>query len=303
MIFFTFKRFLSGIFLIFLLSSLSSCSKFEGEQTVPAYIRIDTIGLKITDLMQGSSSASISDAWIYVDDQLVGAFELPCTIPVLHQSICRVTVKPGIKLNGLINLRSAFPLFSDIVKDVMLTPDSITTLGSNLPGSHLKVLFTEYSPNTTIKLVEAFEDASFVFDTTLKSQITMGLTPTGSADVFEGDHSGMVTLSDSITYFEMCTREELTLPGLGTPVFVEMDYKTSVPVTIGVYAYSNSTIVQYPLMVLTEMPEWHKIYINLTPIISDTYDALTYKVFIGASRASTDPSGTLFLDNVKIIHL
>lgn len=303
MIISTFKKIPElSLFVISFLIITSSCSKFEGDQTVPAYIRIDTIGLKINHLSEGSNSVDVSDAWIFVDDQLVGAFELPCMVPALHQGSCKVTIKPGIKLNGLINLRSAFPIFKDITTQVRLTPDSITTFGTVIIGNQ-KVLYTSYSAETEFKLTEAFEDPVLAFDTTIKSQVSMVLTTAGSPDTFEGDHSGVVTLADSTTYFEMYSREEMPLPGAGTPVFLEMNYKTSIPVTIGVYAFTNTSVVQHPVMVLTSMPEWKKIYINLTPIVSSTSDALTYKVFIGASRNLSDPAGSLFIDNVKVIHL
>lgn len=304
MTFSTQKTLTGVIVLIFLVAfTVSSCSKFDGDQTVPSYIKIDSIGLKITDYSQGSKSVNISDAWIYVDDVLVGAFELPCVIPALHEGKCKVVVKPGIRLNDFINLRSAFPLYTDYTTTVTLTPDSITTLGSTISSSTKKTIFVEYNSNTTIEFNEAFEDASLLFDTTSKSQVAMGLTPAGSPLTFEGDHSGVVTLSDSITYFEMYTNERIFLPGEGTAVFLEMNYKTSVPVTIGVYSYTTSTVVQHPVLVLTEMPTWRKIYVNLTPIVSSQTDAINFRVFIGASRLESDPAGTLYLDNVKLIHL
>ncbi|PKP23539.1 MAG: hypothetical protein CVU06_07770, partial [Bacteroidetes bacterium HGW-Bacteroidetes-22] len=280
---------------------LTSCSKFEGDQTVPAFIRVDSIGLKITSIDQGSKSAYISDAWIFVDDELIGAFELPCLVPVLYQGNHSVTVKPGIRLNGLINLRSAFPLFTSITQNLRLIPDSVTVVkGSVINGKVTPMV--QYAETTTIEVTEAFEDAFYVFDTTTNSQLDMSLTPSGTPFTFEGDHSGMVTLSDTLTYFEMYTDEKYTLPRQSTPVFLEMDYMTSIPITIGVYSYSSSEIIQHPVLVLTDMPKWQKVYVNLTPIVSSQTSATSFRIFIGANRLESDPAGTVYLDNIKLIH-
>lgn len=279
----------------------TSCSKFEGDQTVPAFIRIDSIGLRTISTDQGSKSAYISDAWIYVDDVLIGAFELPCVAPVLYQGNHNITIKPGIRLNGLINLRSAFPLYTDVTQKLDLVPDSITVVKGTVINGKLTPL-VQYAETTKIVVTEAFEDASFVFDTTSNSQADISLTPSNSPLTFEGDHSGMVTLTDTLTYFEMYTNEKYVLPRLGTPVFLEMDYMTSLPITIGVYSYSTSEIVQHPVLVLTEMPKWRKVYVNLTPIVSSLTSATSFRIFIGANRLESDPSGTVYLDNIKLIH-
>lgn len=301
--FFTFRSITLSVLLFMALAILiSSCDKFEGDQTVPAYIRIDSIGLKTTGVSQGTNSSEIADAWIFVNDQLVGAFELPCVIPVLSQGPSKVTVKPGIRLNGMINLRSAFPLFTSFTQNLVLTPDSVTTVtGTVIHGKHTPMV--SYSDNTVFAVGEAFEDESLIFDTASNSQVKMGLTPSGSPLTFEGDHSGVVTLSDTLTYFEMFTHEKYTLPRLGTAVFLEMNYKTTLPFAVGVYAYSSSGIIQQPILVLSEMPEWRKIYVNLSPFVSSQISATNFRIFIGASRSASEAEGTLYLDNIKLIHL
>lgn len=301
--FFTLRSIIHSAFPFLAVSVLiSSCDKFEGDQTVPAYIKIDSIGLKVTAASQGSNSSEIADAWIFVDDQLVGAFELPCVIPVLSQGLCKVTVKPGIRLNGMINLRSAFPLFTSFTQNLVLTPDSVTTVtGTLINGKHTPMV--SYSENTVFAVGEAFEDEALIFDTASNSQVKMGLTPAGSPLTFEGDHAGVVSLTDTLTYFEMFTHEKYPLPRLGTAVFLEMNYKTTLPFAVGVYAYSTSGIIQQPILVLSEMPEWRKIYVNLSPFVSSQTSATNFRIFIGASRSATAAEGTLYLDNIKLIHL
>jgi hypothetical protein len=81
---------------------LFSCNKFDGDQTIPSYIHIDKITVVDNPtLNEGSLSNKITDAWVYVDEELIGAFELPATFPVLKKGKHKISIHPGIKLNGI----------------------------------------------------------------------------------------------------------------------------------------------------------------------------------------------------------
>ena len=57
-------------------ASLTSCKKFQGEQTVPSYIRIDTLGLVCDYYSYGANTHNFVDAWVYVDDDIKGCFQM-----------------------------------------------------------------------------------------------------------------------------------------------------------------------------------------------------------------------------------
>jgi len=52
----------------------SACES-KHEDGVPSYIHIERIGLVTVD-GQGTASHKITDAWVYIDNILIGAFEL-----------------------------------------------------------------------------------------------------------------------------------------------------------------------------------------------------------------------------------
>ena len=60
----------------------SSCKKFSGSQEVPAYIHIDSLTVDCDYFTYGANTSNITDAWVYVDDQPIGCFELPATFPI-----------------------------------------------------------------------------------------------------------------------------------------------------------------------------------------------------------------------------
>ena len=66
---------------LFLLLLFTACEK-EDTNGVPAFITINTITLD-----EGNATANITDAWVYINDQLQGVYELPAQFPLIVLSI------------------------------------------------------------------------------------------------------------------------------------------------------------------------------------------------------------------------
>ena len=107
---------------------------------MPAYIKIDTIKLDTYYPEQGSKSANITDAWVYVNDNLVGVFELPALLPVLHRGPNKLQIYPGIKLNGISSTRVPYPFYQPVVyDDFNFVEDSVHEMNN---------VVTTYYPNS-----------------------------------------------------------------------------------------------------------------------------------------------------------
>ncbi len=108
---------------------LAGCDKFEGDQTVPSYLKIDSLDFFTEPDMQGTSNQKIVDAWVYVDDDLVGGFEMPAIIPVLVEGNHKLEIRPGIVLNGISDTRAPNPVFQPIIyEDFNFFPDSVVAV-------------------------------------------------------------------------------------------------------------------------------------------------------------------------------
>src|SRR5580693_7824504 len=79
----------------------NSCNLFDPPSAIPSYVHIDSIGFTSYYLTQGSNSHKISDAWVYVDQQLQGVYQLPATFPVLATGSHEIDIKAGIEINGI----------------------------------------------------------------------------------------------------------------------------------------------------------------------------------------------------------
>ena len=111
--------------------SLASCNKIQGPQKVPSYIHIESIGVdSLTDYFTyGANTSKIADAWVYVDDQLIGAYELPTTFPVLKKGPHKVAIYGGIKVDGRSDTRDRYPFYRPLVyNNLNLAEDSIVNL-------------------------------------------------------------------------------------------------------------------------------------------------------------------------------
>ena len=73
------KRYPYSLISLFALIFMSSCELYNPAEPTPAYIHIDKFILNTAYLTEGSNSHKITDAWVYIDDQLLGCFELPAT--------------------------------------------------------------------------------------------------------------------------------------------------------------------------------------------------------------------------------
>lgn len=278
--------FLLGIFVF------DSCEKFESDQTIPAYIQIDSIGFSTDISQQGSASHNIIDAWVYIDDQLIGAFEMPAKFPVLEKGIHKVEIRPGVKMNGVAATRIIYPFFKPItLENCRLTPDSITIINKS----------TIYYDNTVFPWIENFESESLSLVAGTNSDTTISKTNVDSL-VFEGNYSGIVYIDEENPVFEGVSYEAYILPQLGSPVFIELNYKIDNIITAGIYSQTQSQIISSPIVNINTSDKWKKIYINITPNVSAATNALDFKIFFGSVKTEDVDNPVILLDNIKLVH-
>ncbi|HTX87550.1 MAG TPA: hypothetical protein VMC08_01045 [Bacteroidales bacterium] len=288
------KKLLS--FLVTLVSALlllvqASCEKFSGDQTIPAYLRIDSIFLTTDYIYQGTASQAITDSWVYVDDELIGVFENPCDVPVLKQGTHKVVVYAGIKKNGIATTRTAYLFYEPITRNVNFVPDSTVSLHT---------LSTTYEATTDFLWKEDFEDIAVSLDTTPKSLVPLQETPIGSPLTFEGQHSGLATMTDSLDFFECATHSFFAVPN--SPVYLEMNFRTNNSLTVGVYVVQSTFLYQVPIITLFPTNgKWKKIYIDLSNTLGSYLGATGFKVYLGTYKDAGVASPEILLDNFKLV--
>ncbi len=300
--------------ILIIVSLLSSCQKFKGDQTIPAYIRIDSISIQTNYETEGAPTDNITDAWVYINNESIGAYELPAVFPVLAKGLTEVRIDPGIKLNGIAALRTPYPFYEPIVQDVELVEGEEVNLNTDtlfMGNDYIPyTTVTGYYDNLTFVWMEDFEDPSLSLDSTSKSLIDIYRTePANNPDAFLASYSkysGLMELTEEKYLIDVATNvgndDGFVLPQVGEFVFLEFDYKNNNYFTTGFYAKQTSQIIQHPVLNMNPASEWKKIYVNLTPGVSSTTGAIDFNIFFGALKEAGVSEPRIFIDNIKLIH-
>lgn len=300
----------------------TSCKKFEGGQTIPAYIHIDSITVDphLDYATFGANTSNISDAWVYVDDQILGCFELPSTFPILKHGKHKVTIYAGIKVGGVSAARSPYPFYQQrIYKDeeaINLVEDSIVNINpviSYYPIDNITMHWKEDFESGTVTL-----NAMPVSDTIVErvgGNEAMNLPDFPEYSAF----SGRIQLPPDSLHFYACTFNQLkNLPTHGEYCMLEVDYNCNAPFTVGVIYCKNYVEEEAPLVTIqptdtiNATPQrWKKIYINIGPICVEHEDASYFKIYFtshvynsiesGYTEVIPDHPRYYYLDNLKLI--
>jgi len=269
---------------------LHSCNLFEPPSAIPSYIHIDSIGFTSYYPTQGSNSHKISDAWVYVDQNLQGVYELPATFPVLATGSHEIDIKAGIEIDGIASSRGTYPFYNVFTQTV------------NLPQGG----------TVTVKpVVSYFSGAQFAwmedFEAGIKLQVpfpytdSIGLIDTNHG-AFEGKYSGELFLNNSSSFL-ITSSDSLQLPTDGREVYLEMNYKTENTIGVGVIPIGLNTFYN-PDTVLQIKPNtyWNKIYVDLTSVVGVYPNAIGFKIFIGGYLDPGVTNPHIYFDNFKLIY-
>src|SRR5688500_18378665 len=144
------RIFRSGIPLIIVVLFISGCEIINPPEPVPAYIYIPAFTLDADTLSQGSNAHGITDAWVYVDDNLQGLYELPATFPILLSGSQKIVIRAGIKNNGAGSTRIFYPFYTTYETMVDLEPNVTDTIRP----------VVQYRSNVNFPFLENFESGN-----------------------------------------------------------------------------------------------------------------------------------------------
>lgn len=280
-----------------------SCSNFEGEQEIPAYIKIEGFDLvENPDLNipqdNGFLSNEIKDVWVYVDNAFIGAFPLPCSVPVLQEGRHKVDIRPGVLYNGMQGTREAYPFYTTIIDSLDLVP------GKEVNFTKREVMYDNNKcqfPN----LYELFESPYTGFEL---------------ADVTDGNAEKMNIISnDSVLYGNACGAIYFSSEGKNKYISIdsvyctnhngtvlELDYHSNIPFEVGIYGKNSSSSSYKYISAMRVTPNaekgWQKMYILLNKVWSNLGYPNYYRFYFEAVNPDSKANTFIHLDNIKIVH-
>lgn len=270
-----------------LLPILLACIKNNPD---PSWIEISKFTLVSNPLTfpeEGVLTENITDAWVYVNNDLIGVFELPCKIPVLKSGGAEIRVYPAILNNGISATKIIYPFLE------------------------FHFAYAELIENETVVIhpITKYKDAAKFwiedFEGTLK--IVEG-NPSPASLLVEsnnGNKYGRVLLNASQNAWNAYTNDELAFP-IGTDVYLEIDYYNTNDIVTGLLinkvdgSISNNLNIQMNAQADSEV-KWKKIYIELKEVVNSSQGIGFLQTF-QASLDEGDAEGLILIDNIKVVH-
>ena len=273
--------------LVIAIISFSSCdSKDEG---IPAYIQIDTVSVLIEDqAKEGSNNNAITDVWVYIDDIYQGNYEIPAKFPVLNTGNHKITLKAGVKLNGIAATREEYTFYQYIDIDTNLVATKIMNLSPKFSYIDNASFWIEDFNDGDIKLVRTNQ--------TLTDTVIQQVEDTAHTNPQE--YYGGIYVNEERPSFICATNTEtdaILYSDANRRIVLEMQYKTNQMFFVGLLTESKKLDVE----ALMPTTEWKTIYIDLTPTIKNNpfekYALSFWAIYDGEKQ------GEIFLNNVKVV--
>jgi hypothetical protein len=289
--------FISAVIVIF-----SSCKKIYPDPSIPSYIYLNAFDYQANTLVDtsASKSSSIENVWVYADNELIGAFVLPAKVPILKKGKVFLSIRPGVKQNGITNTRIAYPFYTPYADSTMLYVDSVLRLN----------LTTQYFDYTNLAFNEYFEKNTVNFEQyTIGKGVNMKRTSVLSKDYFEGADSGEILLSGKDSLFDIQSSKSFTLPIGGREVYLEMNFKSPIAFDFGLVA--NAFTGKTKSVIYTFNPSyddagtlvWKKIYIDMASVITQNSTATDFRIYFYGVQSSTAADARILFDNIKVAHV
>lgn len=273
--------------IIVLIIGVNSCALFESNDEVPMFIEVNSVQLE-TKTGEGTNRHAIRDIWPSVDGQTIGVFEMPISFPVLSEDDeVRMIYQAGIKRVGFAEDHTIYPFFDTI--------DVSRAYGSN--NIIVEDLIFKYKDDVRFRFIEAF-DAQHVFVRAIDDDDDTNMIIKND-DCAEGS-CGVIELTPENPEFAAATSDAYDVPTNGGPVYLELEYKTEVNLSIGLQAIVNGTDFEQYFLTLPPNDTWRKVYIDLAPTLQLS-QLEAYRIVLGALSLE-DSSVEVRVDNIKLLH-
>lgn len=290
-----------------------SCNTFDPPLVVPVYGHIDSIHLvvpldSISEL--GTASASIPYAWVYLDDNPVGAFQMPCTFPMVASTGTHtVEVYPAVVPVGASTPASIYPFYQ--FYSIVINMQQGKTYNIKPVIHYFNWVQFPYLMNFDNFIAGAHPTGNGKYgiinyygngNASGASDTTMIVT---SNKAFQGK-SGMVIVNRTHPYYIGVTwpPDTLSFNNSNVPVYVEMNYRATTLFAIGMFESNNGidTAVQSsPIALVYPATTWKKMYLSLNNTIYPGFNTYPQNIYYTISWDSTHLADTLLLDNIKIL--
>jgi hypothetical protein len=253
----------------------------------PVFLNISAADFNI-DPTEGPTNQRIEHIEIFFENFSIGYYELPAELAIIPtQDVSKLTIFPAIQNNGQATEIKVYNRFNtyeieqswEVGETYEITP-----------------IFS-YKETTIFDYVETFENGnSFNYDA---DEIDSTNTIWSLDDSANGNYSchistenGNITAATNFLFTSFVNDNK--------ELFVELNYKSTDFVEIGMIAEGNNLALPIPFFFLNPQSDWRKIYLEMTPLFIE-YPAPGYRLYLKMQGASGDSAEEAYFDNIKIL--
>jgi len=271
---------------------LSSCSLIQPPTTIPSYIRVQSCTVTATP-SQGTASSNVTDVWVDDNSNYIGIFQIPVSVPILQTGPNTISLQAVVEEDGIASELLPYPFYTTYTKNVNLQPGKLDTINP---------VFGYTSITNFGWTAGDFESSDNVLKT--KAPNTANTLITNIKDsVFGGLRSFEVDLSAGHDTFNALSFFPFTAPA-SYVVWLEMNYKTDVPMDIGVNMIDPAGALTSPpaefVSGVNPTSKWKKVYINLGPALQYYNQYQDFYIYFYAQASG---NAHIFIDNLKLLYL
>lgn len=282
-------------------SIVLGCDKEKYQAAVPAYMRLDAMQLTTNFAQEGTASSKITSAWVYMDGALVGVYELPAEFPVIGSGNHSFEVFAGINENGTAATRVPYSFYNAYAETINLVPGEVHYFNAGADS----IPKVTYRSNATIVKIEDFEGVGInLIETSKSDTLLYSVQDSAYSFVYPGEdgiNSGVAYLPNRNAIWEVSEQSGRNLPA-GLPIYLEMNYKNTLPMVVGLYITTPASIIQAQTAILNPSEDWNKIYINFYSDVTGYSTAYEFKVFVGSLTTGSGGIDSIYIDNLKLVY-
>ena len=281
-------------FFLLLLLGFTACVKNNPD---PSWLEVTEWSLQSNiDLSgdEGELSHNITEAWVLIDDKVIGVFQVPFKIPILKDGMCNIKIYPAIKNNGISATKKIYPFLEVYEVNQTLTKNQTLTLNP----------VTKYKSVTQF-WIEDFEGINISLTDDPNTSLANCETSNENLQPFNGNLYGKVSMNSIDSLWVAYTEDDIFI-AKGKEAYLEIDYHNTNSLTTGLIYVSPSGVTNnINIRLNAQSPEsvvWKKIYIELKELISAAPNSSSFRQSFSCYLDPGQISTEILIDNIKVVY-
>ena len=283
------------IFFIFSLLLISGCVKNNPD---PSWLQInewDLSGNIELSGAEGELTENISEAWVYVDDKVIGIFQVPCKVPILKSGLSNIKIFPAVKNNGISATKKIYPFLEVFEVNQELVQNQTLVINPS----------TKYKSITNFKIYD-FEQTTMFIEDDPNTSLCQIQYANSDLQWFNGNFYGKVMMNQTDSTWVAYTTDQLQFVK-GKEVYLELDYYNTNSFVNGlIYVGQDGTTTNNVNIQINEQDnssvKWKKIYIDLRELIANSPTGSNFLQSFQAALGSGKLNSEIRIDNIKLVY-